>query len=107
MLLYATHVTFPVPRSIAVRERLLYSLCPKLQSFISQGFSSLLLLWCTSVALIAADGTERYNEVLFLFKKLCFTLQVSSLEKLLEILRSFAWVHAAAHHHYPKMKDIF
>ncbi|GAM43110.1 hypothetical protein TCE0_044r17654 [Talaromyces pinophilus] len=107
MLLYATHVTFPVPRSIAVRQRLLHSLWPRLQSFAGQGLSSLLLLWCTSVVLIAVDGTERYNEVLFLFKQLCFTLKVTSLEKLLEILRSFAWVHAAVKHHYPKMKGYF
>lgn len=107
MLLYATHVTFPVPRSIAVRQRLLRSLCPKLQSFAGQGFSSLLLLWCTSVALIAVDGTEAYNEVLLLFKQLCFTLQVTSLEKLLKVLRAFAWVDTAVHHHYPKMKGYF
>ncbi|EED12786.1 conserved hypothetical protein [Talaromyces stipitatus ATCC 10500] len=107
MLLYSAHVTFPVPRSIAVRQRLLRSLCPKLQSFAVQGFSSPLLLWCTSVALIAAYGTEHFDEVLLLFKKLCCALQVMSLEKLLEILCSFAWVHATVQHHYPKMKGYF
>lgn len=107
MLLYTTHVTFPLPKPTVVRGVLLRSLCPRLQSIICQDCSSPLLLWCTSLALIALDGTGPSDEILVLFKILCCNLQVTSLEKLLSILRSFAWVDYAVQHHYAKMKDFF
>lgn len=107
MLLYATHVTFPLPRPTVVRGTLLRSLCPRLQSTIGQDCSSPLLLWCTSLALIALDGTGPSDEILILFKNLCRNLQVSSLEKLLSILRSFAWVDSAVLHHYASIGTYF
>lgn len=107
MLLYATHVTFPLPRPTVVRGRLLRSLCPRLQSIVGQDCSSPLLLWCTCLALIALDGTGASDELFVMFKNLCRNLQVTSLEKLLRILRSFAWVDSAVQHRYAKMKGFF
>jgi hypothetical protein len=107
MLLYATHVTFPLPRPTVVRGLLLRSLCPRLQSIVGQDCSSPLLLWCTSLALIALDGTGPSDEILVRFKNLCRNLQVTSLEKLLRILRSFAWADSAVQHHHAKMKGFF
>jgi hypothetical protein len=95
MLLYATHVTFPLPRLTVVRGLLLRLLCPRLQSIVVQEYSSLLLLWYICLALIALDRTGPFDEILVMFKNLCRNLQVTSLEKLLRILRSFAWVNSA------------
>ncbi|KAL2811750.1 hypothetical protein BJX63DRAFT_267188 [Aspergillus granulosus] len=104
VLLYATHVTFPIPKSTVVRSLLLHSLCPKLQSIGDQGISSPLLLWCTSVALIALDGADPSAEILALFQKLCRNLQVTSLENLLKILYLFAWSDSAIRHHYTSLE---
>ncbi|KAJ0414336.1 hypothetical protein BJY00DRAFT_32830 [Aspergillus carlsbadensis] len=100
MLLYATHVTFPIPRSTAVRGPLLTQLCPRIQALSGQGFSSPLLLWCASVLLIALDGGEPFHEILLLFRRLCRDLKVTNLETLLELLRTFAWVDSAVHDYY-------
>ncbi|KAL2833186.1 hypothetical protein BJY01DRAFT_259927 [Aspergillus pseudoustus] len=108
-LLYATHVTFPVPRSILVRQRLLGWLCPRLLQLAlpGRGLPSPLVLWCTSVALIALDKEEPFDGVLKLFQRLCRGLQVTSLEELLPILRWFAWVDSAVRHHYTTLETYF
>jgi hypothetical protein len=108
MLLYATHVTFPLPRSTVVRGPLLSQLCPRIQALAAQGASSPLLLWCASVVLIALEGAKPSNEILILFQLLCRDLEVTSLETLLGILRSFAWVDSAVDHHYSGIwKNLF
>ncbi|KAL2808226.1 hypothetical protein BJX63DRAFT_409940 [Aspergillus granulosus] len=108
MHLYVTHVTFPVPRPAAVRGLLLQRLCPRLQAVSGQGVSSALLLWCVSVALIASGGAENFDEIWILFKKLCRDLNMTSLDTLLNTLRTFAWVDSAVQHHYTRItKDFF
>ncbi|KAL3451080.1 hypothetical protein BJX65DRAFT_304487 [Aspergillus insuetus] len=108
MLLYATHVTFPLPRSTVVRGPLLSQLCPQIQALVARGVSSPLLLWCASVVLIALEGAEPSNGILILFQQVCGDLEVTSLETLLGILWSFAWVDSAVDHHYSGIwKDLF
>ncbi|KAJ0414708.1 hypothetical protein BJY00DRAFT_318548 [Aspergillus carlsbadensis] len=102
--LYATHVTFPIPRSLAARNVLLHSLCPKLQLLTDQGFSSPLFLWCASVALVASDETGPFPEILILFQKACCNLHVTSLPRLINLLHLFAWSHSAIQHHYSRME---
>ncbi|KAJ5369268.1 uncharacterized protein N7496_009028 [Penicillium cataractarum] len=104
VLLYATHVTFPSPRPTVARGQMLRSLYPRLLSIVGRGFSSPLILWCTSLALIAFDGTEYSGQISLLFKELCRNLHVTSLEKLLGILRSFTWVDLAVMHHYTNIE---
>ncbi|KAJ0425968.1 hypothetical protein BJY00DRAFT_274093 [Aspergillus carlsbadensis] len=106
--LFAIHVTFPIPRSSPVSARLLDSLCPKLQALVDQGVSNRILLWAASVTLIALDGKPLHKEMMKLFLKLCRDLGITSLDELLKMLRSFAWMDAAIEHHYQgQWKDIF
>ncbi|KAL2845140.1 hypothetical protein BJX68DRAFT_269328 [Aspergillus pseudodeflectus] len=107
-LLFAIHVTFPIPRSSLVSGTLLKSLCPKLLSLVEQGVSNGILLWSASVALIASDGKPLHKVMMKLFLKLCHDLEIASLDELLQVLRSFAWMDAAVEHHYQgQWKDIF
>ncbi|KAL3494408.1 hypothetical protein BJX62DRAFT_197962 [Aspergillus germanicus] len=106
--LFAIHVTFPIPRSSLVSAPLLESLCPKLQALIDHGVSKHILLWSAGVALIALDGKPLHEVIMNLFLKLCRDLQIASLDELLKVLRSFAWMDAAVEHHYQRQwKDIF
>ncbi|KAL2842086.1 hypothetical protein BJX68DRAFT_168303 [Aspergillus pseudodeflectus] len=104
VLLYATHVTFPIPRSSVVRSVLLHSLCPKLQFLAQQGFSSPLFLWCTSVALVALDETGPFAETLGLFQKVSRDLHITTLPSLLNLLHLFAWSDTAIQHHNSRME---
>jgi hypothetical protein len=107
-LLFAIHVTFPIPRSSLVSGPLLKSLCPKLQSLVDQGVSNRIVLWSASVALIASDGNPLHKVIMKLFLKLCRDLEIASLDELLQVLRSFAWMDAAVEHHYQgQWNDIF
>ncbi|KAL2801558.1 hypothetical protein BJX63DRAFT_417109 [Aspergillus granulosus] len=99
-ILFAIHVTFPIPRSSIVSAPLLDYLCPKLESLVDQGISNKIMLWCASVALIALDGKPAYKQVMKLFQKLCRDLGVHRLKVLLRLLRSFAWMDSAVEHHY-------
>ncbi|KAL2848588.1 hypothetical protein BJY01DRAFT_211613 [Aspergillus pseudoustus] len=108
LILYITHITFPIPRSIDLRERLLARISPRLQALTHQNTSSPLLLWCTSVVLIALDRREPSDQISILFKTLCYDLNVESLGTWLSLLRIFAWVDSAVQHHYPGIsKDFF
>jgi hypothetical protein len=103
-LLYATHVTFPIPRSSVVRSVLLQSLCPKLQFLADRGFLSPLFLWCTSVALVALDETGPFAEVLGHFQKVSRNLHITTLPSLLNLLHLFAWSDTAIQHHNSRME---
>ncbi|EED23071.1 conserved hypothetical protein [Talaromyces stipitatus ATCC 10500] len=103
-ILYAIHVTYPIPRSAIVRGPLLQSLCPRLQLLADQGITGPLLLWCTSVVVIAMDlKADSPNRMMIFFWKLCRDLRITDLETLLRLLRSFAWMDVAIEHHYRGM----
>ncbi|KAJ3550025.1 hypothetical protein NM208_g182 [Fusarium decemcellulare] len=103
--LYATHVTFPIPRSTIVRRQLLQLLRPKLQFLAEKSIGRSLLLWCVSVALVASD-IDSDEPMLAIFKRLCQELKVDSLDDLLALLRKFAWVDKAAERQYTRLSDI-
>ncbi|KAL4861449.1 hypothetical protein BDV12DRAFT_66852 [Aspergillus spectabilis] len=105
VLLFATHVTFPIPRSSVVRCMLLHSLCPKLQLLADQGIFSPLFLWCSSVVLVAVNEAHPFAEIFVgLFQKACRNLHVTSLPKLLSLLHLFAWSDSATQHRYSRME---
>lgn len=93
-ILYATHVTFPIPRSSLLRAKILPLLTDKLNA-ITKIVSSPLLLWCAAVAAIAAEGMSEYSLLTAHVKDLCHELKVTSYIRFLEILQSFAWVEVA------------
>jgi hypothetical protein len=93
-LLYAAQVTFPIPRSGFLREIILSQLCPRLTRLLGQTVSSRLLLWCVVIATISLG--EKSEQLTPYMNWLCRELGVDTLEKLLGILHSFAWVEEAA-----------
>ncbi|KAE8136600.1 hypothetical protein BDV38DRAFT_293777 [Aspergillus pseudotamarii] len=93
-LLYALHVTFPVPKSSALRAVIIPPLTEKLHH-VSQKMSSTLILWCTTVATIAAEGMTQRQSLVQLNDKVRLDLQIYQLTHAVEILHSFAWTDAA------------
>ena len=92
--LYATHVTFPLPRSALLRGFILPLLASRLYQ-MTQTISSPLLLWCTAVAAIAAEGMSEYCRLDEVVKGLCQELEVTSYASFVKILQSFAWAEVA------------
>ncbi|GAB1197573.1 hypothetical protein APSETT444_006871 [Aspergillus pseudonomiae] len=93
-LLYALHVTFPVPKSSAPRAMIVPQLTEKLHH-VSQNMSSTLLLWCATVAAIAAEGMIQRQTLVQLTDKVRLDLQIYQLAHAVEVLHSFAWVDVA------------
>ncbi|KAE8423355.1 hypothetical protein BDV36DRAFT_290491 [Aspergillus pseudocaelatus] len=93
-LLYALHVTFPVPKSSALRAVIIPQLTEKLHH-VSQKMSSTLLLWCTTVATIAAESMAQRQSLVQLTDKVRLDLQIYQLTHAVEILHVFAWTDVA------------
>lgn len=62
---------------------------------MTQTISSPLLLWCATVAAIAAEGIPEYCRLDEVVKGLCQELKVTSYTSFVKILQSFAWAEAA------------
>ncbi|RHZ63604.1 uncharacterized protein CDV56_107578 [Aspergillus thermomutatus] len=92
--LYATHVTFPLPRSALLRAMILPLLASKLDQMM-QIVSSPLLLWCATVAAIAAEEMPEHPRLVGHVASLCRELKITSYPHLVGILESFAWVEVA------------
>ncbi|OGM42569.1 hypothetical protein ABOM_007962 [Aspergillus bombycis] len=93
-LLYALHVTFPVPKSSLSRAIIVPQLTEKLHH-VSQNMSSTLLLWCTIVAAIAAEEMIQRQTLVQLAHKIRLDLQIYELTHAVEVLHSFAWADVA------------
>lgn len=92
--LYATHVTFPVPRSGLLRAMILPHLACKLDQMTTMA-SNPLLLWCATIAAIAAEEIPEYCRLTGHVERQCRGLMVTSYACFVEILQSFAWVEVA------------
>ncbi|KAE8148635.1 hypothetical protein BDV25DRAFT_15396 [Aspergillus avenaceus] len=92
--LYAVHVTFPVPRSSALRAIIVPKLTPML-FLINRRICDALLLWCATVAAIAADGMEEHDSLVHLASELCHDLQITEFSALIMVVQRFAWVDNA------------
>ncbi|KAF4151959.1 hypothetical protein CNMCM6069_002814 [Aspergillus lentulus] len=92
--LYATHVTFPLPRSALIRAMILPLLASKLDQ-MTQVVCTPLLLWCATVAAIAAEGMPQHLRLVDHVETLCRALKVTSYPRFVEILETFAWVEVA------------
>ncbi|KAB8250299.1 hypothetical protein BDV35DRAFT_95790 [Aspergillus flavus] len=93
-LLYALHVTFPVPKSAALRAVIIPQLNEKLHD-VSQKMSTTLLLWCTTVTAIATEGMIQRQSLVQLTNKVRLDLQIHHLSHTVEILHSFTWADIA------------
>ncbi|KAB8218752.1 hypothetical protein BDV33DRAFT_192550 [Aspergillus novoparasiticus] len=93
-LLYALHVTFPVPKSSALRAIIIPQLTEKLHN-VGQKMSTTLLLWCTTVAAIAAEGMIQRQSLVQLTDKVRLDLQIHQLAHAVKVLHSFTWADVA------------
>ncbi|EED12750.1 conserved hypothetical protein [Talaromyces stipitatus ATCC 10500] len=98
-LLYAIHVTFPLPRSLKNREILLSAVRTSLSRVIGSVTELTpleLLLWPSIIAAISAgDRNSNRRWFVSMVQRLCQELAIWNWAHLLGILRSFAWVDAA------------
>ncbi|KAL4735811.1 hypothetical protein BDV11DRAFT_195136 [Aspergillus similis] len=98
-ILYAVHVTFPIPRSQPVRESLLEALYPRLDKLCTRNVSQPVILWCVAVAmsmLSMPDKTASAPSALVSYMaRLSQDAGVDSPDKVVALLESFAWVDAA------------
>ncbi|KJK64212.1 hypothetical protein P875_00138399 [Aspergillus parasiticus SU-1] len=93
-LLYALHVTYPVPKSSALRVMIIPQLTEKLHH-VGQKMSTTLFLWCATVAAIAAEGMIQRQSLVQLTDKVRLDLQIHQLAHAVKILHSFIWVDVA------------
>ncbi|CEL00899.1 hypothetical protein ASPCAL00491 [Aspergillus calidoustus] len=96
VILYAVHVSYPIPRPQGLRTRILATLRPRLDRLMATSHGALepLLLW-SLVVIVISSGDIAPVQLLKYVGQLCSKLKVDSKEKLLRILRSFAWVESA------------
>ncbi|KAL3442800.1 hypothetical protein BJX65DRAFT_286127 [Aspergillus insuetus] len=92
-ILYAIHVSYPIPRSKRLRMRILGELGPKYHTLIGRAPDAL-LLWALVIVIICS-GDKAPGELLDCFASLCMKLKLDSRPKLLVLLQSFAWVECA------------
>ncbi|KAF7125591.1 hypothetical protein CNMCM5793_001830 [Aspergillus hiratsukae] len=92
--LYATHVTFPLPRSAPIRAMIIPLLASKLDQ-MTQVLCSPLLLWCATVAAIAAEEMPEHPRLVEHVQTLCQGLNITSYPHFVGILETFAWVEVA------------
>ncbi|KAL2845527.1 hypothetical protein BJX68DRAFT_269056 [Aspergillus pseudodeflectus] len=93
VILYAIHVSFPIPHSGRLRDRLLTALRPQFSRLIHRAPESL-VLWCLVIAIVSS-GDSPSGQLLGFAARLCLALKIDSKEKLLRLLGSFAWVETA------------
>ncbi|KAH8704814.1 hypothetical protein BGW36DRAFT_366209 [Talaromyces proteolyticus] len=103
-LLYAIHVTFPLPRSLKNRKILLSAVRTSLSHIVGSVTELTplelppleLLLWPSTVAAISAgEGNSNRRWFVSIVQWLCQELAIKDWTHLLGILQSFAWVDAA------------
>ncbi|KAL2800569.1 hypothetical protein BJX66DRAFT_150775 [Aspergillus keveii] len=93
VIIYAIHVSFPIPHSGRLRDHLLIVLRPQFPRLIDR-VPEPLMLWCLVVAIISS-GDAPPAQLLGFAARLCLRLKLDSKEGLLRLLGSFAWVETA------------
>ncbi|KAL3446116.1 hypothetical protein BJX65DRAFT_309350 [Aspergillus insuetus] len=93
-ILYAVHVTFPLPRAAIVRKTLLDSLIPRLYDLCARDIASPLIIWCLAVV-VSTMNDEAPKTLVACAARLCWESGIDNVEKLSSLLRAFAWVDAA------------
>jgi hypothetical protein len=102
-ILYAVHVTFPLPRAAIVRKTLLDSLVPRLEDLYARGLASPLLIWCLAVV-VSTMHDKAPKTLVACAARLCWESGIDNVEKLSDLLGAFAWVESAVKHDW---KDLW
>lgn len=97
-LLYSIHVTYPLPRTIRLRQILL----PELQSNMNKHEAAVhdaqvlkILLWCAMIGGMVAEGSDQRRWFVAKISKLCSLLKVENWTTMVGVLKSFAWLDSA------------
>ncbi|GFF92197.1 hypothetical protein IFM47457_09104 [Aspergillus lentulus] len=96
-LLYALHVTFPIPHFRAPAQSILSALVPRIEWFRARNVSQPVLVWCLAVILsVLGENTPEFEGLVsYMVSMAREEAAVDSVPTLLAFLRSFAWVDAA------------
>jgi hypothetical protein len=96
-LLYALHVTFPIPHFRAPAQSILSALVPRIEWFRARNISQPVLVWCMAVMLsVLGDNTPEFEDLVsYMVSMSLEEAAVDSVPALLAFLQSFAWVEAA------------
>ncbi|KAF4169995.1 hypothetical protein CNMCM6936_005140 [Aspergillus lentulus] len=96
-LLYALHVTFPIPHFRAPGQSILSALVPRIEWCRARNVSQPVLVWCMAVILsVLGENTPEFEGlVTYMVSMAREEAAVDSVPTLLAFLRSFAWVDAA------------
>ncbi|KAL2802152.1 hypothetical protein BJX63DRAFT_133228 [Aspergillus granulosus] len=93
-VLYAVHVTFPLPRTQQIRELNLDALESRIARLCALNSSGPVVLWCAAVA-ISMLGDDSPKRLIAYMAHLIADTGVDTLDKLIDMLQTFAWVDAA------------
>ncbi|KAL3460971.1 hypothetical protein BJX64DRAFT_261826 [Aspergillus heterothallicus] len=97
-LLYALHVTFPIPRFRATARNILRDLYPRIEWLRARKITRPLLLWCVAIVLsvLGDEGSAESRTLVPYMTTLLKKSDIDSVPKLLLFLVPFAWVDVAA-----------
>jgi hypothetical protein len=98
MLLYITHVTFPLPRPLLLRQRLLGDIAShftKVGGDFHPQVPVELYIWPAVIAAIAARDEPCRALFVGIVRRLCCLRMVVTFEEFLALIRAFAWVRCA------------
>ncbi|KAJ0418550.1 hypothetical protein BJY00DRAFT_314916 [Aspergillus carlsbadensis] len=93
-VLYALHVTLPLPRSQQIRQTNINALESRIARLCALNTSGPVVIWCAAVA-ISMFGDDSPEPLLAYMTHLIADTGVDTLDELIEILQTFAWVDAA------------
>ncbi|KAL3485746.1 hypothetical protein BJX62DRAFT_242623 [Aspergillus germanicus] len=93
-VLYALHVTFPLPQTQQIRQSNLAALESRIARLRALNASGPVVIWCAAVAicLFADDAPE---PLVAYISHLITDTGLDTLDELIELLQTFAWVDAA------------
>ncbi|KAL5343564.1 hypothetical protein BJX70DRAFT_114862 [Aspergillus crustosus] len=93
-VLFALHVTFPLPRNIQNRQIIIDALWVRYDRLSELKASGPMVLWCIAVA-VSMLGEDSRESLISYMARLLEDAGVHSVKDLADVLRIFAWVDAA------------
>jgi hypothetical protein len=94
-VLYALHVTFPLPQTQQIRQSNLVALESRIGWLCALNASGPVVIWCAAVAISMFGDDDAPESLVAYMAHLMADTGVDTLDKLIELLQTFAWVDAA------------
>ncbi|KAL2833188.1 hypothetical protein BJY01DRAFT_259929 [Aspergillus pseudoustus] len=102
-VLYALHVTFPLPRNQQMRLRNLDALESQIARLCALNASGPVVLWCAAVAISMFGDDDPPEALVAYMAHLIAYMEVDTLHTLIKMLQTFAWVDAAVQDTWKRM----